>query len=84
VNLPIEISVDAICVENQAEVAKYLDIDPATVLDRLVLMEGSSLLPTQEKFVNQKMAFILLNGEHPALAIIVFIAESACKCGKHF
>jgi len=29
------ISVDAICVENQAEIAKYLDIDPATVLDRL-------------------------------------------------
>lgn len=29
------ISVDAICVENQAEVAKFLDIDPSTVLDRL-------------------------------------------------
>jgi len=29
------ISVDAICVENQAEIAKYLNIDPATVLDRL-------------------------------------------------
>jgi len=29
------ISVDAIWVENQAEIAKYLDIDPATVLDRL-------------------------------------------------
>ena len=29
------ISIDAISVENQAEVAKYLNIDPANVLDRL-------------------------------------------------
>lgn len=29
------ISVDAICVENQAEIAKYLNINPADVLDRL-------------------------------------------------